>query len=347
MSLEHQPAIAAYKASLEASNIANQALNNIGIAGLVAHDLPVRRDEAALGNQVAQSRVHLAEIEAAYAVSRTYLILIYARQQQDLLDKSLTSLRDLRDTVKQIVDDGLRTDVTTRDLERLNLLVLLAEGKREEAVIGQDRAKAALREAMGFGADYSFDVVGRAIGIPKREFTKQQIVDLALSRRDELSQASNAAQIFCLEIRAQELSRHIKSSTFASGADLHAQAIPQGSQDGEYRPGAIGPEMPSILAGSKSERMQQASAFSDRAQAVVQKTRNLITLEAEDVYFRWLEANKKTNRLIEAANKAEKLSNDLRDDFKTPAKVKLDEVMLTGILSAQLALRPMMPSKIW
>jgi outer membrane protein TolC len=337
LALEHQPTIAAYKASLEASNVANEALNNIGLASLVVHDLPVRRDQAALGNQIAQSRVRQAELEATYAVTRTYLLLLYARQQQDLLDKALVDLRDLRDTVKQIVDDGLRPDITTRDLERLNLLVILAEGRREEALDGQERAKSALREAMGFGAEFTFDVVGRVLPYPKDRFTKQQIVDLALSRRNELSQATTAAEIFCLEVKAQGLSRHPKANTFASGADLHAQPVPQGLQDGEYRPGAVGPEMPAILAGNRSERMQQASAYAERAQAVAQKARNLITLEAEDAFFRWKDASNKTASLLEAADKAEKLGRDLREDFKTPgAKVKLDEVLLTGILAGQM-----------
>jgi outer membrane protein TolC len=337
LALEHQPAIAAYKASLEASNVANEALNNLGLASLVVHDLPVRRDQAALGNQIAQARVRQAELEATYAVTRTYLLVLYARQQQDLLDKTLTDLRDLRDTVKQIVDDGLRADVTTRDLERLNLLVMLAEARREEAVNGQERAKAALREAMGFGADFTFDVVGRVLPNIKRDFTKQQIVDFALSKRNELVQVTSAAEIFCLEVRAQSLSHHQKANTFASGADLHANPVPQGSQDGEYRPGAIGPEMPGILAGNRSERMQQASAYHERAQAVVQKTRNLITLEVEDAFYRWKDANRKTASLLEAADKGEKLGRDLREDFKTPgAKVKLDEVLLTGILAGQL-----------
>ncbi len=69
----------------------------------------------------------------------------------------------------------------------------------------------------------------------------------------------------------------------------------------------------------------------------MEKTRNLINLEAENAFLLWREASRKTARLAEAADKADKLSRDLKEDFKQPgAKVKLDELVLTGILAAQL-----------
>ncbi len=304
---------------------------------MIAHDLPLRKQQSQLGLEIAQARVRQAEQEAIYAVTRNYLVLLYARQQQNLLDKAVENLKDLRETVKQIVDDGLRKDVTTRDLERLNVLLLLAEGHREEATSGQERAQAALREAMGFGGDFSFEIVGRVLPSPNNQFAKQQIVDLALSRRAELTQVTDAAAVFALEIKAQATSRHLKVNTFVAGADLHADPVPQGMHNSEYRPGAVGPEMSAILVGSKSERVEQASAYYTRAQAVVEKTRNLINLEAENAFLLWREASRKTARLAEAADKADKLSRDLKEDFKQPgAKVKLDELVLTGILAAQL-----------
>jgi outer membrane protein TolC len=337
LALEHQPSLTAYRASLEATVLKGQALDNLGIAGLIAHDIPLRKQQSQLGLEIAQARVRQAEQEAIYAVTRNYLVLLYARQQQDLLDKAVENLKDLRETVKQIVDDGLRKDVTTRDLERLNVLLLLAEGHREEATNGQERAQAALREAMGFGGDFSFEIVGRVLPSPKNQFAKQQIVDLALSRRAELVQVTDAAAVFALEVKAQATTRHLKVNTFVAGADLHADPVPQGLHNTEYRPGAVGPEMSAILVGSKSERVEQASAYYTRAQAVVEKTRNLINLEAENAFLLWREASRKTARLAEAADKADKLSRDLKEDFKQPgAKVKLDELVLTGILAAQL-----------
>jgi outer membrane protein TolC len=69
----------------------------------------------------------------------------------------------------------------------------------------------------------------------------------------------------------------------------------------------------------------------------VEKTRNLIVLDAEDVFLRWQENGNKLARLREAADAAEKLARDLRDDFKTAGtKVKLDDVINAGILATQL-----------
>ncbi len=220
LALEHQPSLTAYRASLEATALKGQALDNLGIAGLIAHDLPLRKQQSQLGLEIAQARVRQAEQEAIYAVTRNYLVLLYARQQQNLLDKAVENLKDLRETVKQIVDDGLRKDVTTRDLERLNVLLLLAEGHREEATSGQERAQAALREAMGFGGDFSFEIVGRVLPSPNNQFAKQQIVDLALSRRAELTQATDAAAVFALEIKAQATSRPGRQQKRASRASI-------------------------------------------------------------------------------------------------------------------------------
>lgn len=338
LALEKQPSLAAYRASLDAANGKASALENLGLAAsLISHDLPIRRQQAALGIEIAKARVTQTEYETLYAVTRNYLTYLYAHQQQELLDKALDNLKDLKDTVKQIVDDGLRKDVTTRDLDRINVLVLLAEGRREEAINGAERAQGALREAMGYGSEFSFKVAGKGLPFPKAEYQKKEILDLALARRAELVQANDAVEVFCLEIKAQGTSRHIRVNTFTSASDLHATPIPQGSQNGEYRPGAVGPEMPPTLVGNRSEREDQAGAYYRRAQAVAEKTKNLVMLEAEDGFLRWKEANRKATRLLDAAEKGEKLGRDLRDDFKQPgSKVRLDEVTTAGILATQL-----------
>jgi hypothetical protein len=68
--------------------------------------------------------------------------------------------------------------------------------------------------------------------------------------------------------------------------DIHARPIPQGTRNTEYRPDAVGPEMPPSLAGHRQDRMARAGEFNARA-AVVDKTRNLIVLEAENSFFQW------------------------------------------------------------
>src|ERR1700687_1586779 len=153
LALNQQPALKAYRASKAAAAVKARALDDLRLAPLVAHDIPIRRKQSALGVQIAEARIAQAEQETLYAVTRNYLTVLYARKQDALVDKALENLRDLRDTVQDILKDGIRKDVTTRDLERINVLVLLAEGKQEEAKAGSPRALAALREAMGLETD--------------------------------------------------------------------------------------------------------------------------------------------------------------------------------------------------
>jgi uncharacterized protein YigA (DUF484 family) len=92
-----------------------------------------------------------------------------------------------------------------------------------------------------------------------------------------------------------------------------------------------------MLVGNRSTRIDQASALAARSQAVAEKTHNLIRLDAEDVFHRWHESSNKLAKVREAADAAEKLSRDLREDFKTAgAKVKLDDVIIAGLVAAQV-----------
>src|SRR5207249_4939604 len=143
-------------------------------------------------------------------------------------------------------------------------------------------ATAALREAMGLAPGCPLQIPEAEIPYPTFTIQREQIVDLALARRGEMVQASTVAEVVNLEICAQAATHLLVTRTFASGVDIHARAIPQGISNGEYRPGALGLEMPVEFAGSRSYRIERARNLSARTAAVVDKTRNLIALEAED-----------------------------------------------------------------
>jgi outer membrane protein TolC len=334
---EKQPALAAYRASADATILKAKALDDLRLAPLLAHDIPIRRQQSSLGIAIAQARVCQFEQETRYAVTRTYLSALYARQQDELVDKAIGNLKELKETVQDIVKDGLRKDITTRDLDRINVLFLLAQGKQEEAKSGRQRAMAALRETMGVGQDFQFQLAAKELPSPVFQVKREQVLEQAQAHRAELMQATQIAEVFSLEVQAQGKIRGPSARTFATGADLHADPVPQGHQNGEYRPGAIGLEMPATLVGHQSDRIEIARGLEARAQAVVEKTRNLILLDAEDVFLRWQETSNKLARLREAADAAEKLARDLRDDFKTAGtKVRLDDVINAGMLATQL-----------
>src|SRR5205823_5371262 len=88
------------------------------------------------------------------------------------------------------------------------------------------------------------------------------------------------------------------------------------------------------------DRIAQAQAYSSRAGSVVEKTRNLITLEAEDAYHRWAETAKKLPRAEEAAREARKLADDYAREAKKvgQADVRYSEAMNAGLVASQLRL---------
>jgi len=334
MALERQPAIAAQRASLGAAVGGQRALANIRLPAFIVRDLPIRRQQAGLGVEIAAASIDQAQHETVYAVTRTYFSVIYARDQERIARGVVDHFKATHDTAKRLVEGGSR-DVTTGTLDRIAVYQRLAETKQIQAAKGVDRALAALKEAIGMGPEGSIDVPGDKLPEPSVQVDKQQIIGLALARRSEMSQAGNLAEVYCLEVAAQGKSWRARVQTFASASDIHYRSIPQGTTDPEYRPGAIGPEMPTMLVGSKADRTERARAFSARAAAVADKTRNLVALEAEDAFIKWEEATLKIPSTREAATRAAKLADDMRKDFGAEQKVKAEDLVTVEVLSAQ------------
>jgi hypothetical protein len=164
---------------------------------------------------------------------------------------------------------------------------------------------------------------------------KEQVIELALCRRGELIQAQVAADVTRLEIDAQGRIRiRPKAATYAGSADIHAKSLPVGARNGEYKPGAVGIEMPASVAGSRESRMQQICGYSARADAVVQKARGLITLEAEDSFFNWKDSTSKVAGTREAA----KLGKDLAERTKRNrgvGNIKEEDLLQNDVLAGQ------------
>ncbi|HSQ57014.1 MAG TPA: TolC family protein, partial [Gemmata sp.] len=146
--------------------------------------------------------------------------------------------------------------------------------------------------------DQAFDFRPRDAELPlmgqTKEITKKLAVDLALERRPELALAAAGLDAFRLEVYAQaKIPFRRVVPTFASGSDLHSKDIPSAMRGKEYRPGGIGPELPPQLVGSKFDRVCRAMAYSQRAEAVFDSARGLITLEAENAYLEFEQASEK------------------------------------------------------
>jgi outer membrane protein TolC len=351
LALEKQPALAAYRASLAAAEAKANALENLRLAALVRRDLPTRRLQASQGVIATNAQLRKAEQATIYATTRTWLSVVYARQQLALADKALdespdtvTSLSYLRKVAGNIYKDSTRRDVKKWDVDQIDVLIRISRARREQAKEGVERALAALREAVGLERDCPLDVPANA-KLPglTLKLTKDEVISLALERRGEIVQSAVGVEVTSLEIDAQKMIFGPRGDTFASGSDLHAEAVPQGIANGEYRPGAITVEMPGQFVGHKSARVEQAQALQSRAVAVADKTRHLITLEAVDAYLKWTESSRKAEEYQKAATLGEKAADEAREAFnpndKMGGKPTLQEIVELRVRATQITLR--------
>jgi outer membrane protein TolC len=333
---ERQPALAAHRASLAAADTGRRSLDKMHLATVLARDLPIRKQQAALGVTIASAGLVQAEWETRYAVTRTYLSVLYAREQQLVAGDIVSNLKFYHERVGELVKKGESREWTTSTVDKIAVYLRLAETKQAEAARGVERALAALREAMGVEAGFCFDLADQRLPDVRVEVCRDAILQEALARRGEMSQALTASEVTRLEIAAQGKSHLPTMRTFADVSDIHARPIPQGVQNTEYRPGAVGLDMPGTLAGHRADRVERARDFSARALAVVDKTRNLITLEAEDGYLKWLEASWKVTQTRDGAEAGTRLAKHTREDFRGGQKVKIEDLLTNEVLVGQV-----------
>jgi outer membrane protein TolC len=332
LALARQPGLAAQRASLAAAADNSRAVDNLRVPTLLARDLPIRRRQACLGVTVAAAGLNQAERDTIYAVTRNYYSVIYARAQVELATKAVEQLEGTRLIAQGLANQGAR-NVTKDDSRKVTVYLKLAESRKVQAEEGVERAMAALKEAIGLGPDCCFMVAADALAVPPLTVCRHDIVALALGRRGELVQASVGAAVAGLEVDAQGTSCRPKMATFAAVADIHSRQVPPEISDGDYRPGGIPPEMPGTLVGSRAARQERARALNARAHAVVDKTRNLIVLEAEDAYLKWEDAHRRVPPTQEGAETARTLAADLAQSYRTQGAVKVEELLTFQVLA--------------
>jgi len=332
---QQHPRIAAQRASLAAAEDGLRALEKLHAVALVTPELPIRRRQAELGVRAAAAGLDQALRETVHNITYSHLTLLYARDQERVARSVVDRVTATRDAAKKSLDAGAR-DVTATDVNRASVYVRLAETRRLQAAQGVKRALAALTEAVGLGPNSQLELPSGSLPESDAQPSLDEIVAAALARRAELIRAILFAEVVCLEVEAQGTSLLQKRmETFAAGSDIHAVQVPQKDHNGAYRPGAIAPGMPTLLAGSRNERVKRAQSFHARAHAVVEATRNLLTLEARDAFLRWEEASLQAKEAREASAAAESLAKDLNKDFTAGLKVKVEEVVNAWVLVSQ------------
>ncbi len=332
LALERQPAIAAAEASLANAQARACALDKLHAIPVLASDLPIRRQQAALGIAGAEGQLEQARWDTLYDVTRSYLSVVYARLQIKVADDAL---RDLAKVKEQARDAGKE-----RVGRQANVFIIAVEGRRETARAGVGRALAALREAIGLPADAAIDVADADLPDVTVKVDREAVIALALARRGEIVQVTTAAEVTGFEVKAQDAKRFSPTQrTFAAGTDIHAQPIPPASRGTEYAPAAIGPEMPTLLVGKRADRVEQARLLSARADSLVDKTRGLLALEADDAYNRWLETSRRLPKARAAAKDARELAEDMAQNVKDIMQdIRFSEVTTAKTVAAQMRL---------
>jgi outer membrane protein TolC len=336
MGLAQQPALAAHRASLAAAETQKQALDHMHLAALISREMHIRRQQAAQGVTIAAAGLDQAEWETIYAVTRNYFSVIYASRQEKVARGLVDKLKAAQEKAAVLVKSGDPDNVVTQiDVDRLAANIDLYQLRLIEASQGIKRAGAALREAMGVGPDHCLVIAGSDLPPLQESLCRADLIALALARRGEMVQAVTAKCVTELEVDAQGTGFLLPTKrTFASVTDLHVRPIPQGMSNTEYRPGAVGLEMPTSLVGNRADRVQRAQDFSDRASAVVDKTRNLITLEVEDSYLKWEDAALKLRALAQTHQRALKVATTVKDRFDI-GKVSGEELIRSQTLADQ------------
>jgi outer membrane protein TolC len=294
IAIERHPSILAARASLSATSAGSKALQNFGTpATLLSPDLDIRKQQAQRGLTASTAEYQRACNEVVQDVTRMYYTAVYAKQQDAVAAALIPQLR----SYIRIARDLLANEPNPKNLEGLTpgKVEVMQIGLREAlsqqllARIGRQQAMAALRQAMAVDErTFPFRVKDAELPLmgQTKEITKELVVDLALSRRPELALAAAGLDAFRLEVYAQgKIPFKRVVPTFASGSDLHSKDIPSAMRGKEYRPGGVAPELPPQLVGSKFDRVCRAMAYSQRAEAVFESVRGLVSLEAENGYY--------------------------------------------------------------
>lgn len=335
--LSKHPQISALRDSMNAALMKQRGLDEVKrTIGILQPDIGFREQQSNLGLKAAMAEYDQAQFEVTFAVVRCYYTVVYAREQtrvaRDLVDQLEENLKSVR---KIVQDKGGTKTITQNTLD--NLVVLIGQTKERliQAETGADRARAALREAMGLEPGARVDAADEILPEVKAELNRDTIIAHAITRRGEVTLAQIGADVTRLEVYSQWARRFtMLGTTYANAADIHARPIPGAQHSPDYKPGAIGPEMPDRIVGKRDTRTAIASIYADRAKSAADQARSLVGLEAENAYYEWVAAS----RHVEAARTSAKSGRELKARLREAAGgVQTKEEVLTAEVSATLA----------
>lgn len=185
LAFEKQPRVVSPRASLATAQEGVRAIEKLRIPASLSAQMPYRHKQACLAVAAASAGLDLAEREAAYGVTRTYLTVLFAREQERVAQSAVERLNAIKEAAEKGLEAGAR-DVTAADVARSVVYLRLAETRRIQAAQGVKRALIALREAIGLGPEVVIDIPAAALPEADAQPNKESVVAAALSRRGEL-----------------------------------------------------------------------------------------------------------------------------------------------------------------
>ncbi|MBO0698124.1 MAG: TolC family protein, partial [Zavarzinella sp.] len=307
----NHPQLSALKASMNAALLKQEGLGQVKrttsiVSGLVIPDYEVRMQQSDLGLIAARAELAQAEHEVTYGVLRCYFSVVYARAQVKVARDLVEQLEVNLEKVRRIVGGkggsaggpafGAKSIRALTKTTENTLEVGLGEAQKQliQAETGVDRARAALREAMGLDPLCRPDVVDDQLPEIAASIPRETVIAHAVTRRGEVQLAEIGADVTRLEVYAQWARKFaLMTYTFANASDIHARPLPAGHHEPDYKPAAIGPEMPGRLVGKAETRAAQAGQYAVRSEEVARHAKSLVALEAEVAWTRWTEATRK------------------------------------------------------
>jgi outer membrane protein TolC len=332
---QNQPTLAAHRASLAAAETSKRSMERSRVPRCLAPDLPARRLQTAEGVVVSAAGLELAEIDMVHDVTRTYFLVLYARAQRAAMSDLVSALQGDLEVATAIVKRGpTREDIQERHVLKISVYRREAEIRGLEAERGEQQALAALREAMGVAPDCCLKLADQDLPEPPVDLCRDHVLAAAVAQRPEVRAAAAAVTITRLEIDAQAALHWPLARTCALLSDIHAETLPELGTP-EYKPSMVGYEMPPKLAGSRCTRTERARDFSARAEAVSDKTRALVVLDADATFARWLSARRALPPAKAAMEEAARVAPAARFAFNELKTKDTDKLLADEVLAAQ------------
>lgn len=350
--LSKHPQLEAFRASMNASLSSAEGLGQVDrMAGFITPDIEFRKQQSDIGLKAALAEYEQGQHDVAYAIIRCYYTVVYAREQAKLARNLVEEIETAYDQAKRIVE-GKGLGVKGLNNITVTTIGTLLAGVRERLVMaetGVKSARAALREAMGVDPAYRVDAADETLPEITAKIDADTVIAHAVTRRGEVKLTQMGVDVTRLEACAQWSKRfNIRSTTYASGADIHARPVPLPEREPNYKPGAIGPSMPQTLVGKRETRTATANIYADRAKAAAEQARSLVAVEADLGFNRWEQAvrniaiykrgSEDARRMIEMQRQAAGAESNRREELQNEAAAtqvyaKLNEALYENIIA--------------